>query len=100
MYDFRLLDTGYRIIDLFISEERGNLSEVELTLAGEWSRNVYSFFEVEGTTPGESCRIRDIFRNIRYEVQDKASSNQIKRSDIIGARPLKTGDRYYFLVII
>jgi len=100
LFDFRLLDTGERVIERFYKEEREGLGELEDKMVGEWRENIYSFFEVLGVAPGESCTIRDLFDNKTYTVRDASSSKKLKASDIIGARPLETGENTYFSGVI
>lgn len=100
LFDFRLLDTGERVIERFYKDEREGLSDLEDRMIGEWRDNVYSFFEVVGVTPGESCTIRDLFENKTSTVRDTSSSKKLKASDIIGARPLGTGENTYFSGVI
>lgn len=100
LYDFKLLDTQERVIERYYKEERENLSETEESIVKDWLRNLYSFFEVEEVVEGESCKIKDLFTKEVYRVQDSSSSKKVKRSDIIGARPLSTGNRFYFSAVI
>jgi hypothetical protein len=100
LYDFKLLDTKERLVDRYYREEGGSLEEVEKGVIKDWLKNQYSFFEVEDVTPGEDCFIRDIFTKKQFQVSDRASSKQIKPSDIIGARPLKCGNKTYFSGVI
>ena len=44
--------------------------------------------------------MKDIFSGNSLEVLDKASTKQIKKSDIIAARPIKIGNQYYFSGIV
>jgi len=100
IYDFKLLDDGKRIIERFYEEEREGLSDIEKTILDDWMDNLYSFFEVEEVFPKEGCRIRDIFTGEVLKVKDSASSEQIMVSDIVAARPLKTGSNNYFSGVI
>lgn len=100
LFDFRLLDNGERVIERFYKEERSGLTELEDKMVGEWRENVYSFFEVLDVAPGESCTVRDLFDNNIRTVRDTSSSKKLKASDIIGARPLGTGDNTYFSGVI
>src|SRR5712692_10253968 len=47
IYDFKLLDTGERLIYRFYEEESRNLSDIEKSILDGWTDNLYSFFEVE-----------------------------------------------------
>jgi hypothetical protein len=100
IYDFKLIDNGKRLIERFYEEEGYNLSEIEKSLLTVWLGNLYSFFEVEGTSPNEGCSIRDIFTGDIHEIRDSSASSQITAHDIIGARPLKVGVNTYFSSVI
>lgn len=100
LHDFRLLDTGERVIERFYYNEREGLSGPEETVIKGWLDSVYSFFEVGEVVPGEYCDIRDLFLNTEFRVRDSSSSKKLRPSDIIGARPLKAGDSVYFSGII
>lgn len=100
LYDFKLLDTEERVIERFYRECKESLSKLEDSIIKVWLDNRYGFFEVERVVPGESCKIRDLYTKKDYTVLDSASSTKIRRSDIIGARPLGTGPNYYFSGVI
>ncbi len=100
LYDFKLLDTGERVIENFYEEARGSLSEAEESIIKGWLDSIYSFFEVEDVVPGEYCSVRDLLLKKEYKVHDSSSSKKLQRSDIIGARPLNTGDNTYFSGVI
>ncbi len=100
LYDFKLFDTSERLIEKYYREQGGNLDKLEKAMIKDWCQSIYSYFEVEHVKPGEECTIRDIITKKQYHVQDKASSKQIKTSDIIGARPIKCGDNTYFSAVI
>ncbi len=100
LYDFKFLDSQERVIERFYREKKESLSELEDSIIRVWLDNRYGFFEVEQVVLGESCKIRDLFTKTQYTVLDQASSRKIKRSDIIGARPLATGPNYYFSGVI
>jgi hypothetical protein len=100
IYDFKLLDTGKRLIYRFYEEEGRNLSDIERSILGNWMDNLYSFFEVEEVISKEGCRIRDIFTGEVFQVKDSATSSQIMRSDIVGARPLRVKGSTYFSGVV
>jgi len=100
LYDFRLLDTGERIIEKFYHDQRGSLSGEEESIVKGWVDSPYSFFEVGNVVPGEYCDIRDLFLNREFRVMDASSSKQLRTSDIIGARPMSAGGNVYFSGII
>ena len=100
LYDFKLLDTGERVIERFYEDEKGTLSEAEESIIKGWLDSFYSFFEVDEVVPGEYCSVRDLLLKKEYKVHDSSSSKKLQRSDIIGARPLNTGDNTYFSGVI
>lgn len=104
LYDFKLLDSEERVeervIERFYIDEGKELSDTEKELIIDWIKSIYSFFEVKEVFSDEKCVIKDIFTGKVFEVLDKASSKQIKRTDIIAARPLKIGNQYYFSGIV
>ncbi|MCZ6684405.1 MAG: hypothetical protein O6849_00280 [Candidatus Dadabacteria bacterium] len=100
LYDFKLLNSEERVIERFYIDEGKELSDAEKRLIKNWIKSIYSFFEVEEVLSGEKCVIKDIFTGKVFEVLDRASSKQIKRRDIIAARPLKIGNQNYFSGIV
>ena len=100
LYDFKLLDSNERVIERFYIDEGKELSDAEKRLIEDWIKSIYSFFEVEEVLSGEKCVIKDIFTGKVFEISDRASSKQIKRRDIIAARPLKIGNQNYFSGIV
>jgi hypothetical protein len=100
LYDFKLLNSEERVIERFYIDEGKELSDAEKRLIKDWIKSIYSFFEVEEVLSGEKCVIKDIFTGKVFEVLDRASSKQIKRRDIIAARPLKIGNQNYFSGIV
>ncbi len=100
LYDFKLLDSEQRVAERFYAEEGPKLAASEKTMMKDWIKSVHSFFEVQDVKAEEQCTIKDIFTGTVFEVLDKASSKQIKRNDIIAARPLKIGSLYYFSSIV
>ncbi|MCH7519173.1 MAG: hypothetical protein IH964_09120 [Candidatus Dadabacteria bacterium] len=100
LYDFKLLDSKERVIERFYIDEGKELSDAEKRLIKDWIKSIYSFFEVEEVLSDEKCVIKDIFTGKVFEISDRASSKQIKRRDIIAARPLKIGNQNYFSGIV
>lgn len=100
IYDFKLLDTGEKLIYRFYKEERHNLSDIERFILDGWMDNLYSFFEVEEVVSKEGCRIRDIFTGEVFQIKDSNASLQISRLDIIGGRPLRVGNDTYFSGVV
>ena len=100
LYDFRLLDTGERVIEKFYQDQKATLTEDEESILKGWVNTPFSFFEVGKVVYGEYCDIRDLFLDREMRVTDASSSRQLRKSDIIGARPISAGDHVYFSGII
>ena len=100
LYDYKLIDTEQRVAERFYEQEGSNLSASEKILIKDWIKSIHSFFEVKDVIAGEKCVLKDVFTEESLEVLDKSSSKQIKRSDIIAARPIKIGNHYYFSGIV
>jgi len=100
LHDFKLIDVGKSVIELFYENDSETLSVDERSILKDWIDNVYSYFVIEHIDIGEGCRIKDIFTNEVCFVTDTSSSKQLKITDIIGARPLKTGNNTYFSGVI
>ncbi len=100
LYDFKVFDSEERVIEKFYLDERSDLSGAEKKLIKDWIRSIHSFFEVQEVLDGGIYIIKDIFTGRTFEVVDKASSKQIRRTDIIAARPLKIGTQTYFSGVV
>jgi hypothetical protein len=100
LYDFKLLDSGERVIERFYEDEKETFSEAEEPIIRGWLESVYSYFEVEEVVPGKYCRISDLILKKEIKVYDSSSSKKLRRSDIIGARPLTAGENKYFSGVI
>jgi hypothetical protein len=67
-HDYRTSQDGRRIIDIFLEEGPGELSEQEIQAAQADSDALFSAFEVTSVDEGDSVRLRDVFRGERAEV--------------------------------
>lgn len=95
MFDFKTLDRQKRVIDLFYEEQANELSDIEKKLLSDWMNSYQSFLELRDKN-GSDCVFRDILSGRELVVRDKNSSKNAELSDILFARPLKTGECYYF----
>lgn len=101
IFDFKLLDDGKRIIELFVESEGAGLPSVEAEILSTWVGSLNSYFEVEAVIPDErSLLIRDLFTGAAIRVSDAATAAQVKPADIIEARPLDTMGTYYFSGVV
>lgn len=95
MFDFKTLDRQKRVVQLFYELENENLTENEKELLSDWMNSFQSFFELEEKNDID-CSLIDIFTGERLVVTDRNASMNAGVSDILFARPLKTGNKYYF----
>ncbi len=95
MFDFMTFDTRKRVVQLFYEHENENLPKVEQQLLSDWMKSFQAFYELEEKN-GINCTLKDIFTGERLIVTDKNASTNAEISDILFARPLKTGNKYYF----
>ncbi|MGQ0794332.1 MAG: hypothetical protein ACT4NX_09675 [Deltaproteobacteria bacterium] len=99
IYDFKLLDSGKRVIEAFGEGESENLSKIERALLGEWAANIHSFFEVEEVTANKGFTGRDIFTGEALRISE-AAAGQISAGSIVEGRALKTGSSCHFASVI
>lgn len=100
IYDFKLIDVGKSVIELFYEQEGKSTSNFEKSILRDWLKSTISYFDVERVTTNEGCNVRDIFTNEAVSVTDNSASKQLKISDIIGARLIKTDKNTFFSGVI
>jgi len=100
IHDFKLIDIGRIVIELFYEQEADSLSNFEKSLLRDWLNSTFSYFDVEGVSTNDGCSIRDMFTNELIFVSDISVSKQVKISDIIGARLIKTDKNSFFSGVI
>jgi hypothetical protein len=100
IYDFKLIDIGKSVIELFYEQKGDSLSNFEKSILRDWLNSTFSYFDVEQVATNEGCNIRDIFTNEAIFVTDNSASKQVKISDLIGARLITTDKNTYFSGVI
>jgi hypothetical protein len=100
IYDFKLIDIGKSVIELFYEQEGDSLSNFEKSILRDWSKSAFSYYDVEQVATNEGCNIRDIFTDEVIFVIDNSASKQVKISDIVGARLITTDKNTYFSGVI
>lgn len=95
MFDFKTFDQQKRVIELFYEDERSELTGAESELLESWINSYQSFYELV-QKDGSYCRIKELFTGNEVTVKDSNTSSSASVSDILFARPLKTGNTYYF----
>lgn len=95
MFDFRSLDQKERVIDLFSKDDNTDLSGYEKSLLSDWMNSYQSFYELK-EKKGTDCILEDLFTGKKLTVRDRNASQNAGISDILFARPLKTGHIHYF----
>ena len=96
LFDFKLSDKNMSILELFYEQELESLSEIEKSILDDWRNNIYSFFDIVEIIPDLGCRIKDIFTDRELFVNDASRSRKLSLTNVIGARPLKTGNKIFF----
>lgn len=100
LYDFKLFDSQKRVLEKFLEENKNDLDETEKEITIGWQKSVNSFYEIVDIKAGDGCTIKDIFTEQTIYVKDKNASNSLTTSDLISARPLKTGEVIHFSGVI
>ncbi len=101
LFDFRLLDSGRRIVEIMAEDEAPTLSPLEAKMASLWKRATHSFFELKETDRNAGrIVLEDLFRGELYEVTDSSTASSATPPDIVSARPLPVGDRHYFSGVV
>ncbi len=100
LYDFKLFDSQKRVLEKFYDENINDLDETEKEIAQDWQESVNSFFEIVDIKAGDGCTVKDIFTEETIYVADKNASESLTTSDLISARPLKTGEVFHFSGVI
>ena len=100
IYDFKLIDIGKTVIEIFYEQEGDSLSVFEKSIIRDWSMSTFSYFDVELVATNEGLKIRDMFTNEVIFVTDNSTSKQVKISDIVGARLIRTGSTSHFSGVI
>jgi len=100
VFDFKTFDKKKRVIEEFYDENIDNFEDDEKAVLADWIASYQSYYEIIRIKSGESCVIKDLFTQDEILVYDKIISSNLKTVDIIAARPLKTGDKYFFSGII
>jgi len=88
------------VIELFYEQEGDSLSTFEKSILTDWVNNTFTYFDVEQVFTNKGCSIREIFTNEVIFVNDSSTSKQVKITDIIGARLIKTDKHTYFPGVI
>ena len=100
IFDFKSFDNNMRLVDLFIRKNSGELGIEEKQVLNDWSLSTRSYYEIKDINKGESCLLSDLFSKEEILVHDKIVSDQLKITDIISARPVKTLERNYFFSLV
>lgn len=100
IHDFKTLNERQRVIELFKESFEKPLTPAESYLIDSWINSVHSYFETISVSKNESVTIKDLFSGATLTVHDKSSSNQVGVSEILAARPLKTGNKVYFSGVV
>ena len=100
IFDFKSFDNNQRIVELYKNKSSEDLAIDEKKVLSDWSDSTRSYFEIKDINQGESCTLIDLFSGEELVVHDSIVSNQLKITDLISARPVKTLDRNYFFSLV
>ena len=100
LYDYKVFETEERLIERFLKKFNKELTNTEINVLKTWTESTCSFFEVKKIIDDKRCLIINIFKNQEIIITDSNLAKNINPADIIYARPLKTGDNYYFSDLI
>jgi hypothetical protein len=85
-HDYRTSQDGRRIIDIFLEDQAGELSEHEREAAEADSRALFSAFEVKSVDEGESVQLLDVFRREDAEVAHTPPLYGLEEGHLLMAR--------------
>jgi len=100
IFDFKSLENNQRLVEIFITKYSEDLESEEIKVLTDWSNSTRSYYEIKNINPGNNCTLIDLFSGNEINVHDSIVSNQLKITDIISARPVKTLKRYYFFSLV
>ncbi len=75
----------------FLASQNASLSEAERGFISEVSTAPFSFYDVVGADPGVRLRLRDIFREIEFEVTEHSASRSLQPGDVLYGRVVAIG---------
>jgi hypothetical protein len=86
--DFPQLDgpEGITIADLYAANKADRLNHLEAQIIKATARQLFSFYEIQETQPGQGYRLKDILRGTVTNVIEKKGSETARRGDILFAR--------------
>ena len=100
IHDFKKLDNGRRVIEEFFDRNNDTLDKDEASVIKDWIKSYSSYFEILEVDDDNYFLAADLFSGEQYRFYDKSVSSIVKPAEIISARPLKTGETYFFSSVV
>lgn len=91
LYDYREMEGGQRIIDLFAEVEGSRLPETERDFLALWREASLTPFEIMSVRPGRDFTVRSLIDGASAFVQDEPTSKELRPGDLLVARLLPAG---------
>lgn len=85
-HDYQTARDGRRIVEIFVDERGGEISEQEKEAAEADSEALFSAFEVTAVDEGKSVQLSDVFRGQQAEVPHAASLYGLTEGHLLLAR--------------
>src|SRR5688572_11610917 len=73
-------------MDAYLREEGRSLSDTERAFIEAVRKEPFSFYEILEADPGNGVRVRDILREVEWDVTERAASGSLQRGDVVYAR--------------
>jgi len=86
IHDYRFRNHRKTLLEMYLEEESGRLSETELKVLEEWRRASLGIYEVTEVREGDGIGLRDIFTGKEGFAPDAALSESAARWDLILTR--------------
>ena len=96
IHDYVSPRLGRTVIEEFLKRAPGGFTAHQRKMLDDWSRSLYSFFEVQDITPDSGVQVKDLFTGRECFVYDVNSSREMKRWDCALARFEETEGRVMF----
>lgn len=95
VYDYRESESGKRIIDLFAEAEGPRLPALQRQLLEAWRQQCIDLYEVQRVEDGRRYHVLRVMTGQVYAVDDEPSAGSLAPGDLLAARLLPVGERWY-----
>ena len=91
-HDYRTVEDGRRVVEIFLAERGSSLSEQELELLEGAMGSLVSAHEVSAVEEGKNIALLDVFQDLEYEMEHTPSLQGIKVGQLLVGRLVVVGD--------